>query len=239
LVAVVSHELRTPLTNISAYAELLADPDVGPLSNCQRYLLEVVDRNVNALLTMVENLVTIGGIEAGAFEVEMRPLELLPIVRAAAEAMLPSAREQCIKLTLDLANDTGLALGDAPQLDRLLLNLLSNAVKFNFDGGNVTVSSRRLDSDIEIVVADTGMGIPIEEQDKLFAPFFRSTMAQERAVPGSGLGLVVVKNIVDRHGGAIKIRSAPGDGTTVRLTLPAAKPTAAQRSVSASATTES
>ena len=236
LVAIASQELRTPLTKISAYSELLADPEVGPLSNCQRYLLEVVDRNVNTLLTMVENLVTIGGIEAGAFEVEMRPLEVLPIVHAAVEAMLPSAREQCIELTLDLANDTGLALGDAPQLDRLLLNLLSNAVKFNFDGGNVTVSSRRLDSDVEIVVADTGMGIPIEEQDKLFAPFFRSTMAQERAVPGSGLGLVVVKNIIDRHRGGIEIRSAPGAGTTVCLTLPAAHTSAAKTSVPASTT---
>jgi PAS domain S-box-containing protein len=230
LVATVSHELRTPLTSITAYAELLADPSVGPLSDRQRSMLEVVDRNTNRLLSMIENLLTIGGIEAGAFDVELRPLELLPIVRTAAEATLAGARSQDISLTFDLAADTGLVLGDAPQLDRVLLNLLSNALKFNVEGGSVAVSSRRLDSAVEVIVADTGIGIPPDEQNKLFAPFFRSTIAAERSVPGSGLGLAIVKNIIDRHGGDIAIQSNPGDGTTVRFTLPAAAPGAGPRS---------
>ncbi len=222
LVATVSHELRTPLTSISAYTELLADPSVGPLSGQQRSMLEVVHRNTDRLLMMIENLLTIGGIESGAFDVELRPLELLPIVRAAADALLPSAREQNVAFSFDLSNETGPVLGDAPQLDRVLLNLLSNAVKFNFEGGSVAVSSRRLGPDVEVVIADTGIGIPIDEQDKLFAPFFRSTVATERGVPGSGLGLIIVKNVIERHGGVITVQSTLGEGTTARFTLPSA-----------------
>jgi PAS domain S-box-containing protein len=222
LVSTVSHELRTPLTSISGYIEMLVDPEVGPLSNVQRSMLEVVERNTKRLLVMIENLLTIGGIEAGAFDVEPVRLDIVPLIRIAIEAMQPSAHDQEIAIDVDVQSDTSFVLADAQQLDRVLLNLLSNAIKFTARGGHVTVSTRSVESEVEVVIADTGVGVPADEQAKLFTPFFRATDAIQRALPGTGLGLVIVKNIVDRHGGSIDLQSTPGEGTTVRFTLPAA-----------------
>lgn len=136
--------------------------------------------------------------------------------------MQPTAGEREITVDLDLPGDTTFVLADARQLDRVLLNLLSNAIKFTTDGGRVTVSSKRVGAAVEVVVTDTGVGVPTDEQSKLFTPFFRSSVAIQRAVPGTGLGLVIVKNIIDRHGGTIDLRSVPGEGTAVSFTLPVA-----------------
>jgi PAS domain S-box-containing protein len=220
LVSTVSHELRTPLTSISAYAELLADPSIGTLSSRQRSMLEVVERNTNRLLAMIENLSTIGGIDSHATGSPSEPIELMPIVNTAILAIQPSADEAGVEIQLDLALETGCVLADASQLDSVLLNLLSNAIKFSDRGATITVSSRRLAGEVEVIVADTGIGIPIDEQAHLFTPFFRSRIALEREVPGSGLGLVIVKRLIDRLGGTIDVRSTPGDGTAVIFTIP-------------------
>ena len=223
LVSTVSHELRTPLTSISAYAELLADPTVGTLSSRQRSMLEVVERNTNRLLAMIENLSTIGGIDAHEGASPLKPTDLFPIVNTAVLAIRPSADEAEVEIQLDLAFDTGCVLADASQLDSVFLNLLSNAIKFSDRGATVTVSSRLLDDEVEVIVADTGIGIPLDEQAQLFTPFFRSRIALDREVPGSGLGLVIVKRLIDRLGGRIDVRSTPGDGTAVIFTVPAAE----------------
>ena len=110
--------------------------------------------------------------------------------------------------------------GDRTQLERVLLNLLSNAIKFSDDGGVVTVTARTHDG-VDIEIIDRGIGIPEAEQGELFTRFFRSSTAQELAIPGTGLGLVIVQSIVEHHGGTVGLTSAPGVGTTVRLNLPA------------------
>jgi len=109
---------------------------------------------------------------------------------------------------------------DAEHIDRVLINLLSNAVKFTPDGGRISIMVTRRDDMVELVVADTGIGIPEDEQPRVFERFFRSSQAQEMAVPGTGLGLVIVKGIIDLHGGKIDVRSTPGVGTEVTISLP-------------------
>jgi signal transduction histidine kinase len=221
-VASVSHELRTPLTSIRGYVEMLRDGDAGEIQPDQEHMLDVVQRNADRLLGLIEDLLTLSRIESGAFRVALAPVALDDIVRATLEELRPQAAGRAVDLVADLAEGVPTVLGDAAQLERVLLNLLSNAIKFTTDGGLVVVRMRASGSTVELEVEDEGIGIPEAEQERLFSRFFRSSTSQERAIQGTGLGLTIVKTIVDHHSGEISVRSQSGVGTTFTVRLPAA-----------------
>jgi signal transduction histidine kinase len=220
LLEAIPHRLHAPITSIRAYVDRLADVELDAPAEPRQCLIDVVRRDSRFAVDMIENLHTIAGVESGRLTLERSAVELLPIVARAAEAMQPRARERGVTVTTDLSPCTGLVLADAEQLERVLTNLLANAIAFNRDAGTVAVSTRRLETEVEVVVADSGIGIPPDEQGGIFTPFFRSSLATEHDTLGSGLGLVVVRHLVDLHEGTISIHSAPGSGTTVRFTLP-------------------
>lgn len=220
LVSTVSHELRTPLTSISGYLELLMDGDVGPITTEQAQMVQVAHRSSQRLLLLVEDLLTLSRIDAGAFRIRHDDVELEPVLAAAVGAVAPLAAARELTLTTDVPADLGTVDGDAAHLDRVLLNLLSNAVKFTPPGGSVWLRARREGDDVVITVRDTGIGIPAEEQGRLFDRFFRSSNAMDEAIQGTGLGLSIVKTIVEHHGGRIRAESARDQGTTFTLTLP-------------------
>jgi signal transduction histidine kinase/HAMP domain-containing protein len=222
-VASVSHELRTPLTSIRGYVEMLRDGDAGEIQPDQEHMLEVVQRNADRLLGLIEDLLTLSRIESGAFRVALSPVALDDIVRATLEELRPPASERGVTLVADVAKDVPVVLGDSAQLERVLLNLLSNAIKFTIDRGRVVVRVRPSGEAVELEVEDEGIGIPEAEQGHLFSRFFRSSTSQERAIQGTGLGLTIVKSIVEHHGGEISVRSRPGVGTTFTVRLPAAE----------------
>lgn len=221
-ISTISHELRTPLTSIAGYIELLADGDVGPLTRSQLDVLDVVDRNARRLTGLIENLLTLSRSDSGDFTMTPAPLDVLALVQGVHRAVLPSAFAQGLQLTLDVEGELGTLVGDAAQLDRVLLNLLSNAIKFTPAGGHVTLRVQREGRSVRFSVTDTGIGIPLDEQEQLFSRFFRSSNATELAIQGTGLGLAIVKTIVEEHGGTISIVSRPGVGTTVAVALPVA-----------------
>jgi two-component system phosphate regulon sensor histidine kinase PhoR len=165
---------------------------------------------------------TLSRIESGAFRVARLPVALVGVVHATLEELRPQAAARGVELVADVASDVPTVLGDSSQLERVLLNLLSNAIKFTIDGGRVVVRVRPSGTVVEVAVEDEGIGIPEAEQDRLFSRFFRSSTSQERAIQGTGLGLVIVKSIVEHHGGDIAVRSRPGLGTTFTIRLPAA-----------------
>jgi signal transduction histidine kinase len=217
----VSHELRTPLTSISGYVELLREPENGTLSDPQRRMLEVIARNARRLRDLVEDILTLSRIEAGEFASDLDPVDLAEVVERGVSAIGPTAAKASVHLHLEVTGPLPVR-GDGAQLDRVLDNLLSNAVKFTPAEGTVTIRAVRREADTELVVADTGMGIPEDEQQALFARFFRATNAIRQAVPGTGLGLAIVHTIVTNHGGRIEVDSIQDVGTTVTLRLPAA-----------------
>jgi PAS domain S-box-containing protein len=223
-VSSVSHELRTPLTSIIGYLHMLqlATKDI---TDEHRDMLVVIERNSQRLLSLIEDLLTQSRVESGSFKLTLAPTPIPPIIMSAIDSMLPTAMERAIGLEASVAPDVGDVLGDADQLERLLLNLLTNALKFTTGGGSVELSATRDDGDVVLRVTDTGIGIPPDELPRLFSPFFRSSNA-EQTVPGTGLGLVIVKAIVDEHQGTIDIASVPEEGTTVTVRLPAAAATA-------------
>ncbi|HEV7907817.1 MAG TPA: GAF domain-containing sensor histidine kinase [Pseudonocardiaceae bacterium] len=213
----VSHELRTPLTSISGFVELLADRASGPLNDDQRQMLEIVERNTIRLRGMIEDLLTLSRIETGTFKTVRERTDVTELVSRAVRAIGAPAN---LTLYAHCPPNPLMAELDPHQIERVLTNLLSNAVKFTPAGGEVVVSAREDGDDLVLSISDTGMGIPHEDQPDLFTRFFRASNAVEASIPGTGLGLTIVRNIVTNHDGEVTLRSEPGEGTTVSVRLP-------------------
>ena len=220
-VSSVSHELRTPVTSMLGYLEMLGDGSAGPLNDQQHRVLEVISRNSWRLLRRIEDLLTVSGLEAGKMRLNLSPVAVPPLVEGAIAAMAPAMADRRLEVVFDVAHDASTVTGDAEHLDRVLINLLSNAVKFTPDGGRISLTVSRQADHVELVVADTGFGIPADELPRVFERFFRSSNAQQMAVSGTGLGLVIVKGIVELHGGTVSLTSTAGVGTEVTVRLPA------------------
>jgi PAS domain S-box-containing protein len=231
-ISLVSHELRTPLTSIRGYLELLLDGGAGDLTEDQNRFLAVVDRNSKRLMHLVGDLLFLAQIDAGKLALDLSDVDLDEVVADAIEAAGPIADENGIELRAHV-EPTPVLVGDRSRLAQVLDNLVSNALKFTTDGGSVDVWVSSVDGQVVIEVRDTGMGIPPAEQAHLFDRFFRSSEATERAIPGTGLGLTIVKAIVERHQGTIEVESATGEGTTMRVRLPVSTPNKLDKGVAA------
>jgi signal transduction histidine kinase len=221
-VAAVSHELRTPLTSISGFLEMLVDEEHS-LSETGRTYLTVIRRSTGRLLRIVEDLLLVAQIEAHRLELNLVEIEPAAIAAAAVGEARPAAAEKGIELVLD-ATPCGPIAGDEQRLGQVLDNLVSNAIKFTDSGGSVTVFCERNGEGIRLGVADTGVGVPADEQGQLFSRFFRASTATRRAIPGTGLGLVIARAIVEQHGGTISLESREGEGTRVTVALPVPTP---------------
>ncbi len=217
----VSHELRTPLTSIRGYTELLAMDDGLP--GHVRSGLEVIERNADQLLVLVEDLLRTAG---PGLELQQASADLVEVVQQSVAAAGLRAAEAGVVLHVDAPSRLVLRC-DPVRLGQVLDNLLSNAIKYSPDGGPVTVRVLPAGSTVQVQVADRGMGMRPEDAENVFGRFFRSRNARMSAIPGLGLGLAVVHEIVQRHGGSVRCESAPGEGTVVTVTLPAAAPAAA------------
>ena len=218
-VASVSHELRTPLTSIRGYLELVLDEEAGALTAEQRQFLLIVERNADRLQRVVGDLLFVAQVDAGKIQIERAPTDIADVVREAVEAARPAAAERRVELDLEL-DGLGVLDADRARLAQVVDNLISNAIKFTSEGGRVAVRSGRRRDCAVLEVADTGIGIPHAEQKRMFQRFFRTREATERAIQGTGLGLTIVKAIVEAHDGTITFRSVPGVGTTFRVELP-------------------
>ena len=219
-VSSVSHELRTPITSILGYLELLGEGAMGDLTPEQAQAIGRVSSNSLRLLRLIDDLLVLSRMQDGALDPELVPLDLRDAVRSGFDVVAPGWERRDLRPTLELPEEPVPVLGDRDMLERVVVNLVGNAVKFTPDGGLVGV---RLDVDgdrTSLLVSDTGLGIPPEEQERLFTRFFRSSLSIKAEVPGSGLGLAICAAIVEAHGGAAGVQSTPGRGSTFRVTLP-------------------
>lgn len=220
-VATVSHEFRTPLTSIKGYLETLIDGDAGNLNDTQVRFLQIIERSADRLGRLVEDLLFAARVDSGGTSVAVfTEVDIAELFAETIETAHPHARAKGIELNHEVDGSIVVA-ADPARLVQLLANLTNNALKFTPKGGRVTLSAHVQDGDAHICVEDTGMGIPVDEQPRLFQRFFRSTLAQQQAIDGTGIGLAVVKEIADAHGAKLSVQSTVGVGTTVQLTLPA------------------
>ena len=221
--ALISHELRTPLTSILGYTELLAEMESENLSEQGRGFVEVIDRNAKREMRLVRDLLLLVRMEAGTFTIESASADLPAIVAEAVEAARPRAAEQGVELVANTESVPPCG-ADPHRLAQVVDNLLSNAIKFTPDGGSVEARLTSRDGVALMEVQDSGMGIPPDEQDKLFDRMYRASAAADRHIAGVGLGLTIVKGIVEAHGGKVGLTSEVGEGTTFFVELPLRPP---------------
>ena len=220
-VAAASHELRTPLTSIMGYLEVVLESEEDGLGASQRRDLDIVYRNSQRLLSLVADLLTVNKIESGSLSLELQATRPSDLLETVAEAYRPVCEEKTLELVVDEAGDIPIVIVDRFRMHQVLGNLVGNAVKFTPPGGQVRISAVAVDGNVELRVADTGMGIAPEELPKIFDRFFRSSSSQKMALPGTGLGLAIAKAMVEGQGGRLSVMSRREQGSTFTIAFPA------------------
>jgi PAS domain S-box-containing protein len=217
--AVVSHELRTPLTSIMGWAELL---QLGMLDEAaKRHAVAVIESSARAQAQLIGDLLDISRIISGKLRLSVQPLDLRPVVEAAMDVLRPAAKARSIKLCARYDARAAKVAGDPDRLQQVVWNLLSNAVKFTPEGGRVEIRVGRIDSQVEIAVSDTGAGIAPDFLPYVFDRFRQGESHMTRAHGGLGLGLAIVRHLVELHGGTVAVESdGEGHGATFRIRLP-------------------
>ena len=218
----LGHELRAPLTSIAGYVEVLLDGVFGELTPEQVRALEVVGRNAERLRALVAELPSSQPSRRATRAPGPVLLDVAGIVGAAVDLLRPTARLGGVVLDERPPARRVHVLGDAFRLEGAVVNVLGNAVKYTPRGGSVTVRTLEDGDHVVVEVADTGIGVPFDELAHLTEPWFRARNATASGIGGDGLGLTLVRDAVEAHGGEVSVDSVDGSGTTVRLVLPAA-----------------
>jgi signal transduction histidine kinase len=218
-VANMSHELRTPLAAILGYAELIQEGFYGPLPEKSMDALTRIRSNGKHLLGLINSVLDIAKVEAGQFSLNLADYaldDLVETVRVATESL---AETKKLSLKTDVARQLPAGFGDEQRLAQVLLNLVGNAIKFT-DSGEVRITAKAVDGHFAVGVTDTGPGIPLEEQQRVFEQFHQVDNSNTKTKGGTGLGLAIAKQIVEMHGGRIWVESTLGKGTTFQMELP-------------------
>jgi signal transduction histidine kinase len=223
-VSVAAHELRTPLASISGFVELLLDERTGSLTDIQREFLEIVQSSASHLIAISNNLLDATQLELGQIELVLQPVNLPALVKTAVAEFRPQLEAKAQRLTLQFSQNLPLVLCDQTRVAQIIANLLSNASKYTPEGGSIMVSLAPADQPfVQLSVADNGVGIPAEDQARLFDRFFRAKTGHLTEASGTGLGLYITRSLVELHGGRIWFESEPEQGSTFYVTFPVAE----------------
>ncbi|MGQ0676498.1 MAG: ATP-binding protein, partial [Rhodospirillales bacterium] len=220
-IANVSYELRTPLNAIIGFSEILTNEFFGPLNDRQREYTRNIIVSSQELRNLINDILDLATIEAGYMTLERGMVDVAALLGGVAQLTRERARERELSMSIDCPKGVGAVPGDERRLKQALFNLISNAIKFTPRGGRITLKARREDGAVALSVADTGIGIAPEEQERVFAKFERGSQGRQA---GAGLGLALVKSLVELHRGRVEMRSQRGQGTTVTCLLPATAP---------------
>lgn len=212
----VSHELKTPLTSISGFAELMSQGLVPP-DKVREFSLDI-QKECTRLTNLVEDIIDLSRLEEGGGDMTWEDIDLYTLCDDVLQSLEPVAKRQAV--TLRLAGESLQVRGVYQVLREMIYNLCDNAIKYNRSGGSVTVTVARSAGRASVAVADTGIGIPYEDQSRVFERFYRVDKSHSRAIGGTGLGLSIVKHAAALHGAEIKLQSQPEDGTVITVLFP-------------------
>jgi signal transduction histidine kinase len=214
----VSYELRSPLTTIIGFAHLLNDPATGPLVTKQAEYLNYITTSTNSLFALINNILDLASIDAGAMTLEIGPVDIRKAIDNAAEGIQDRLARDRIELRIEVDPSIGTFVADGGRVVQVLYNLLANAVGFSPQDSAITLSARRTDHHVVFAVTDRGPGIPPDVKDKVFNWFESHSNGSRHR--GAGLGLPLVKSFVELHGGRVRVDSILGKGTTVTCDFP-------------------
>ncbi len=214
----VSYELRTPLTTVIGFTDLLGTEAPGPLSNRQKDYLKDIRTSSLTLLSIINDVIDLAVIDAGQMDVRLEPIKVEDVIEAATLGIRDRLARTNVTLDVRIQPDAGTAIADANRLTQVLYNLMSNALGFSPDNATITLSVGKIAGGITISIQDQGLGIPEDEQSSVFERFRSKSKGSRHR--GAGLGLSLVKSIIELHRGGVDLRSTPGAGTTVTIFLP-------------------
>jgi len=219
-VSAVSHELRTPLTSIKGYAAILMTGKVGEIPDKVKERLEKINKHSDNLVQLINNLLDISRIESGKTEMNFTEHSIPKIVENVHDILMPQIKDKNVTFEAKIADNIPKVLMDPTQIERVFINLIGNAIKFTPEKGRITVEVKVDDDEVACVVSDTGIGIDEDSLKKLFNEFYRVENEINQNVKGSGLGLALVKKIIEAHSGRIWVASQVHKGSQFHFTLP-------------------
>ncbi|HXT97189.1 MAG TPA: ATP-binding protein [Polyangia bacterium] len=232
-IANMSHEIRTPLNSVLALTQLLREGVAGPLTVDQRKYLQIIERNGQALLHLINDVLDLSRIETGHIEMDVQDIDLVPQIELVASALSPLAAAKNVDLTVKLPPELPLARGDADRLRQIVTNLVGNAIKFTESGGRVMIGAEARGDDVTVVVTDTGVGIPDAYLQRIFQEFVQVDQTLARRQGGTGLGLAIARRLARLMGGDIHVESVVARGSRFSLALPRASGTRAAPTIAA------
>jgi signal transduction histidine kinase len=207
--SVISHELRTPLHSIKGFVEIILMGKTGPINELQQDFLSTVKEQTMVLQRQINDLLEFSRLESGQIRLQVEPVSLGAVARGVRDKLTPLAESAGLTLINEVPMNLPAVDGDRLRLEQVLTNLVENAIKFTPAGGQVTLTGRALEDEVEISVHDTGIGIPPSEQERVFDRFYQVDGGVNRLYRGTGLGLTICKHIVEHHRGRIWVESAP------------------------------
>jgi signal transduction histidine kinase/CheY-like chemotaxis protein len=219
----VSHDLRQPLNAVVGFTDLILLQDGEPLSSSQRRYLGHVVTAAQQIVRLTSDLLDLSRLEAGRLEIRPEPCDVALLLQEMLAHFRTQPQAGRVSLTLEIASPLGKLMVDQARLQQILYNLVSNAFKFTPDGGLITVTARQIGPMIELSVRDTGVGVPLDDQRRIFEAYEQAGTTDIRQ-NGVGLGLAIAKRLVELHGGHISVESAPSQGSTFVVRLPGAAP---------------
>ncbi len=223
LLSLIAHDLSTPASTVRGYLEMLEHGLAGDLTPKQKKLVKAGMRGMERLQRMILDMDIFAKLEAKRLSLQIAPVLLHEVVYESTQMLYEAITNGKIGLQMRVSESLPAVAGDRLRLGQIFTNLISNAVKYSPEGGQIVVQADLMDDVIQVSVADTGIGIDLDTQRQLFTPFFRADSDVVRQKAGTGVGLVIVKMLVEMHGGEIWVESEPGVGTTMYFTLPIVK----------------
>ena len=215
----ISHELRTPLTCIKGYVETLLE---GAMTNedTLRRFLSIINEETQRLERLINDLLDLSIMESRKIKMHLEEIHIGPLVEDTANFLAAAAERKNLVISTQIIEPVSTIYADEDRLQQVLMNLIDNAIKYTPQGGNIKISAKEDDGFVTVSVIDTGMGIPYQDQERIFERFYRVEKERTSSSGGRGLGLAIAKHIIDGHGGIIGVRSEPGNGSTFYFSLP-------------------